>query len=428
MDIEDIHCILGDPSIEDYYGTHAEAKLLVHNVQSFLSQSKTAQKLFSIGRLVQISVPHHRNQFGVILNKARDRQINLDEMSDRVSTISCYNIVVPAKTRSVDPSGLHPFETMEVPASCILRVFKEKLTLDAASVGNEASMSKIVEELRALFIKHQESPLPCLGPKDFKVSDVDFIVQHQKKESLIDLLEANKCHACPKLDEHYDATDKTQRLVNMIEHLKFTISEDNLYLLPEFECRMDVLRKLDYIDDGNAIQLKGRVARELNTVQDEMIATEMVFRSVLSDLDPAELASVISALVFQEKSQTDPTLTPVLQETWVVMKDLAEEIGSVQAKCGLDVASKQYARDNLNCGLMEVVYEWARGVPFADICLLTDIKEGSIVRCIVRIEEACREFKTVARIVGNVVLQNKLEEASQMIKRDIVFASSLYTQ
>ena len=33
---------------------------------------------------------------------------------------------------------------------------------------------------------------------------------------------------------------------------------------------------------------------------------------------------------------------------------------------------------------MEVVYEWARGMPFADITKLTDVQEGVIVRTIQR--------------------------------------------
>lgn len=37
-----------------------------------------------------------------------------------------------------------------------------------------------------------------------------------------------------------------------------------------------------------------------------------------------------------------------------------------------------------------MVYEWAKGTPFQEICQLTDVMEGSIVRAIVRLEETCR--------------------------------------
>ncbi len=40
--------------------------------------------------------------------------------------------------------------------------------------------------------------------------------------------------------------------------------------------------------------------------------------------------------------------------------------------------------------ISQVVYEWARGTPFDEICTLTDVMEGSIVRAVVRLDQACR--------------------------------------
>ena len=42
---------------------------------------------------------------------------------------------------------------------------------------------------------------------------------------------------------------------------------------------------------------------------------------------------------------------------------------------------------------LQVVYECAQGTPFADICDLTDVMEGSIVRAVVRLDQACRELQ-----------------------------------
>jgi antiviral helicase SKI2 len=54
-------------------------------------------------------------------------------------------------------------------------------------------------------------------------------------------------------------------------------------------------------------------------------------------------------------------------------------------------------------GLMEVVYEWARGMSFNRITDLTDVLEGTIVRVITRIDETCREVlpsSTICLIAG----------------------------
>lgn len=67
-----------------------------------------------------------------------------------------------------------------------------------------------------------------------------------------------------------------------------------------------------------------------------------------------------------------------------------------------------------------------QGTPFSDICELTDVSEGIIVRTIVRLDETCREFRNAASIMGNSALFKKMEIASNAIKRDIVFAASLY--
>ena len=48
------------------------------------------------------------------------------------------------------------------------------------------------------------------------------------------------------------------------------------------------------------------------------------------------------------------------------------------------------------------------------------------MRTIVRLDETCREFRNAAAIMGNSALHKKMEAASNAIKRDIVFAASLY--
>ena len=48
------------------------------------------------------------------------------------------------------------------------------------------------------------------------------------------------------------------------------------------------------------------------------------------------------------------------------------------------------------------------------------------MRCIVRLDETCREVLGAARTIGDASLYRKMEEASESIKRDIVFAASLY--
>jgi antiviral helicase SKI2 len=73
------------------------------------------------------------------------------------------------------------------------------------------------------------------------------------------------------------------------------------------------LQEVGCIDAELSVQLKGRVACEINS-GDELIATECLFENQLADLDAAEAVALLSALVFQQKDVSEPVLTPHLQE------------------------------------------------------------------------------------------------------------------
>lgn len=51
---------------------------------------------------------------------------------------------------------------------------------------------------------------------------------------------------------------------------------------------------------------------------------------------------------------------------------------------------------------------------------------GSIIRCMRRLEEMLRQLVQASKNIGNTDLENKFSEAIKLMKRDIVFAASLY--
>jgi len=57
---------------------------------------------------------------------------------------------------------------------------------------------------------------------------------------------------------------------------------------------------------------------------------------------------------------------------------------------------------------------------------LTDVFEGSIIRVIRRLEEMLRQLASASQAIGDMTLKEKFEESSKRIRRDIVFAASLY--
>eukprot|EP00884_Botryococcus_braunii_P020400 jgi/Botrbrau1/7043/Bobra.0165s0066.1 len=197
---------------------------------------------------------------------------------------------------------------------------------------------------------------------------------------------------------------------------------------PEFSCRLQVLRRMAYIDDGDTVQLKGRVACEINSA-DELLGNG-------NDLcggpqRPHSRGSCGSAICPYISGQVGgggrgAHSSPGGCHRAQPRAGLAGRGGAARVWPGYP--SDEYARGALRCGLVDVVYFWAKGMPFKEICELTTVMEGIIVRTVVRLEETCREFRDAARVMGNIALFDLMKAASEAIKRDVVFAASLYVQ
>jgi ATP-dependent RNA helicase DOB1 len=75
---------------------------------------------------------------------------------------------------------------------------------------------------------------------------------------------------------------------------------------------------------------------------------------------------------------------------------------------------------------MEVIHGWAKGMKFAEIMKLTEVFEGTVIRAVRRLEELLRQLALAAKAIGNTDLSDKFEAGRELIKRDIIFAASLY--
>ncbi|MBE3046448.1 DEAD/DEAH box helicase, partial [Candidatus Bathyarchaeota archaeon] len=212
-----------------------------------------------------------------------------------------------------------------------------------------------------------------------------------------------------------------------ISELREALSDQNLQLLPDYEQRIQVLKDLGFIDENSRILLKGKVACEIHS-GDELVLTELILDNVLADYEPAEIAAILSAFVFQEKTNVEPTLTSSLERGKEIIVEISEKVNDVQTLYQV-IQSADDSNDFVSrprFGIMEVVYEWARGMSFKNITDLTDVLEGTIVRVITRLDETCREVKNAARIIGDPELYQKMQTAQEMIKRDITAVASLY--
>lgn len=181
---------------------------------------------------------------------------------------------------------------------------------------------------------------------------------------------------------------------------------------------------MGYTNSEDIIELKGRVACEINAA-DELLLTELIFGGVFNEMDVEHIVALLSCFVFQEKVDSTQKLREDLAAPYRQLQEYARKIARVSQESKLSIDVEEYVQ-SFSPYLMEVVYSWCKGAKFSEICSMTDIFEGSIIRCMKNLEELLRQLSSAAKGIGNSLLENKFAEGINKLKRDIVFAASLY--
>ncbi len=184
-----------------------------------------------------------------------------------------------------------------------------------------------------------------------------------------------------------------------------------------------VLRRLGYTRD-KVVELKGRVACELNTA-DELMLTEMLFNGVFQDLSVPQTAALLACMIHEEKDEEDVRVRDDMQPAVRQLQETAQRLARVMTECGIATDATEYAQ-NFKVGMIDVIHAWASGAKFSELFKLTRSFAGSIVRLIRRLEELLRQLCVASRAMGNAEMEHKFSEVTQAIKRDIVFSASLY--
>ncbi len=185
-----------------------------------------------------------------------------------------------------------------------------------------------------------------------------------------------------------------------------------------------VLRRLGHTDADNVIQLKGRVACEISTA-DELLVTQLIFDGVFNDLTVQQTVALLSCLVFQEKGDDDAKVPDEMAGPLRQLQEAAKRVATVSLESKIAIVPDEYVA-SFKPHLVEATLAWCNGARFADICEMTSVFEGTIIRCLRRLEELLRQLASAAKAIGDEALEKKFEAGQAKLKRDIVFAASLY--
>ncbi|KAL3094923.1 hypothetical protein niasHT_024837 [Heterodera trifolii] len=335
------------------------------------------------------------------------------------------------------------------------------------------TLSDRFEQQQQHLKKRDMSELVYVLGQDTDRRDVDMVdrlreVRELRAQLVVEPEALFPCLKCPQIGQHLRLMAQRCKMEEQKRRLAFETSSNNLQFSKEYVDRLKVLQALHYIDRHNMVGLKGKVACEISN--QELLITELILDNKFEQRSAAQIAAMLSSITcqFEAKNQNNahgsgggggggggrfqrdnaPTAVAAAalaehqqqqqqnervpeRMDKALLKELEHDV--IAAANRIDAVQRQYGVanspvvDELKFGLMEVVHQWATGMEFADIMRLTDAQEGIIVRCIQRLDEVCKDVRKAARIVGDPALFEKMGETSAAIRRDIVFAASLYT-
>ncbi|KAI8055634.1 ATP-dependent RNA helicase DOB1 [Syncephalis plumigaleata] len=299
------------------------------------------------------------------------------------------NGVRPALVAGKSELQIVPVALGAIDSLSSLRIHIKK---DLRSKEDRNMVRKSIQEVQKRF----PDGVPLLDPVEhMNISDETFKKLIQKTKLLEDKLFANPLHNSDRLPQLYDTYAHKLLMINKIKEIKRKIrTAVSVAQLEELKCRKRVLRRLDYTSAADVIEIKGRYG-------DELMLTELIFNGVFNNLTVEQSVSLLSCFVFQEKSDQVTKLS----------EELAGPLRILQETARLEIDEEEYIA-SFRPELMD-------GAKFSQVIKLTDVFEGSLIQLL-------RQMSAAAKAIGNTELEVKFAQGITKIKRDIVFAASLY--
>ncbi|KHN95494.1 ATP-dependent RNA helicase DOB1 [Metarhizium album ARSEF 1941] len=442
-----------EATIKDYYQIRQQLNTYTKDMRAVIQHPNHCLDFLQPGRLVQIYNPKEAQDnvaggldfgWGVVVNHYPRRAPRLGEPEWEPQESHIIDVLLPISALSADitpgqpigdmPPGLLPSgadnATINVTVPCLLTCMKAisqiRIFMPKDGLKTDADRDQVRKSLTEVKRRFTDG-IPILDPlENMEIVDDSFKKLLRKIEVLESRLLANPLHMSPMLPSLWDQYSEKMQLVEKVKEKKKTIAKaHSIAQMDELKSRKRVLRRLGFINDSEVVQLKARVACEISSSEGhELLLSELLFDRFFNELSPETCAAVLSCFIFDEKVEAQ-ALKEDLQKPYREIQARARIIAKVSQECKLDVNEEEYVT-SLKWQLMETVYTWAQGRPFIEICKMTNIYEGSLIRLFRRLEELLRQMGQAAKVMGNDDLLKKFEESLQKIRRDIVAAQSLY--
>jgi ATP-dependent RNA helicase HelY len=230
-------------------------------------------------------------------------------------------------------------------------------------------------------------------------------------------VETHPCHNCPERERHMHFAHRATRLEREIAGLERRINRRTGTLARRFETVLSILADLGYVS-GWELTDKGQLLTGIYNESDLLVA-EAIERGLFDELDPVELATVLSATVYEARGPDAPPPPPMpssaTSRAFGRVIKLWEDIRTAEDERGVELTREP------DPGYTDRVYRWAAGAPLEHV-LDEDDAPGDFVRSIKQLVDLLRQIEEIA---PRPELRAKVRSAIDALHRGVVAYSSL---
>ncbi|MBB5873877.1 ATP-dependent RNA helicase HelY [Allocatelliglobosispora scoriae] len=171
------------------------------------------------------------------------------------------------------------------------------------------------------------------------------------------------CHQCPDREDHARWAERAHRLLRETDALREKVASRTGSLARTFDRICSILADRGYLAADGTVTAAGKMLARIWTEADLLVA-ECLRDGVFEGLPPAELAAVVSTVLYEARRETDERIglprgpvTTAVEEILARHRNIAED----ELERGLDATREP------DLGFVWPIYRWARGETLAKV-------------------------------------------------------------
>ncbi len=202
----------------------------------------------------------------------------------------------------------------------------------------------------------------------------------------------------PDLRAKLRAAGEADRVAREIADIERRVAGKTRTLGQDFDRVLDVLRTYGYVDVGAWELTEGGEMLARTFHECDLLVTEIVRAGLLDDLAPADLAALVSVVVYEHRSPEPAGApwfsSPEIRDRWRRIAAISEELQAQERAVGL---SEHRAPDPT---FAAVAHAWVAGEGFAEVVGDEELTGGDFVRAVKQLIDLLRQLALIAPSPG----------------------------